>query len=61
MTLLTWRGRREAVWYLLRRLFIRPAPDRCFMGAPVFPAARCPRPVVDGGLWCERHQREMAG
>lgn len=56
----TWRGRAEWVWYRIRERFVVPAPAhrRCIMGYPIGPDMRCPRGVVDDGLWCRRHAKE---
>lgn len=60
---LTWSGRREVVWYALRRWFVAPAPEhaRCWMGGPIGPHVHCPRYALPGSYLCARHARETAG
>lgn len=57
---LTWAGRAEMAWYLLRNAFVAPADDadRCYMGAPIGPHIRCPRRAVGRSPWCGRHGGE---
>lgn len=54
---LTWLGRRERIWYAMRRIFVADAPnmERCIMGYPISPGMRCPRYSLPGSLWCKRH------
>jgi hypothetical protein len=58
---LTWRGRLEHVYYLLRRHIIAPAPDsdRCCMGWPIGPDDQCPRYAEPSSLWCRHHERQI--
>ena len=58
---LTRRGRLSVLYYAIRRRFVPPAEDRCYMGAPIGDHVRCPRPTTIGGIWCRRHDDPPGG
>lgn len=58
---LTRRGRLSVLYYAIRRCFVPPAGDRCYMGAPIGDHVRCPRPTTIGGIWCRRHDDPPGG